>query len=215
MGYAQNGEFTFPTDCKPEIVSATDAALEASNSQSKCGFGSVYFSAADIKELMAVNRCVGLRFYIAMERADQKFADVVGVAINTNGREIGDFLEKKYHMAKALDAHFPHNFIKTNRKNAKAYVDNLTYGPSKLDPYVGYLGIDRLNSLITQVGSDGIRIYPAEYEKEGDTFRTMSFGAVKLKGKDIEDMGTDYLEGRLPCPVDCGGDGERNYLWNR
>lgn len=215
-GFGQNKHDPFPTDCEPFVVSPESASLEAKEVQGKCGFGSVFFGKKDLDELKSVKKCVGLRFYIAMERPDQRFADVIAVAINEDGKEIGDFLERKYHLAKALDAHFPHEFQKLNKSKAKGFVMNVKIGDSKLDQYAGYIGVDRLNSLLSQVGSQGIRIYPAEYVKDDKTYRTMSFGSIKLDGKDVRDMGSDYLEGRLPCPVDCGGEGdERHYLWTR
>lgn len=208
-------QWTFPTDCNPKAVSNESAAAEAITSLKVCGFGSTFFHRKDINELKDLKNCVGLRFYIASERPDQRYADVIAVAIDANGKEIGKFLERKYHLAKSLDAHFPHEFEKMNKSKAKSKVFMLMEGALKLDPYVGYIGIDRVQWLLKDTDADGIRIYHAMYEKEGKNYRTMSFGAVRVDGKQVLDLENDYLEGRLPCPVDCGGDGDKNYLWNR
>ncbi len=159
ISLAQEG-WVFPTDCEPEIITAEDAAAAAKDLIDVCGFGSVYFHEKDLEELLSVKNCAGLRFYIAMERPDQRFTDVIAVAINEKGKEIGDFLERKYHMAKALDAFYPHDFEKMGNSKAKKYVDNLINGDSKLEPYVGYLGIERIEALLATEKANGIRIYP-------------------------------------------------------
>lgn len=213
--FIANAQWTFPTDCDPTPVSNESASNEAKTSSEACGFGSVFFHRKDVEELMDLKSCVGLRFYIAAERPDQRYADVIAVAINANGKEIAKFLERKYHLAKSLDAHYPHEFEKMDKYKAKSKVFMLMQGSLKLDPYVGYIGIERIQWLLKDNDAEGIRIYPAMYEKEGKDYRTMSFGAVRLDDKQVLDLENDYLEGRLPCPVDCGGDGDKNYLWNR
>lgn len=206
---------SFPSDCQPKEIQATEAVNSATDMAETCGFGSAYFAKKDLEELMDVKGCVGIRFYIAMERTDQRHADIIGVAINTYGKEIGDFLARKYHMAKALDAFFPNDFEKMDKYKAKKNVDNLIAGNQKLTPYVSYLGVSGLGNLLNIDGAQGVRIYPSELIRDSKPYRTMSFGAVRVDGKNVVNVWDRYLQGNLPCPTDCGGNDDKYYLWNR
>lgn len=206
---------SFPEDCKPVEIDAEEARQVAVEMLPTCGFGSVYIAKRDFEELMDVKGCVGIRFYIAMERSDQRYADIIAVAINTYGKEIGDFLARKYHMAKPLDAFFPNDFEKMDRFKAKKYVENLVNGEQNLSPYVGYLGSSGIKELLKIDGAQGLRIYPAELIKDSKSYRTMALGAVRIDGKDVKDVYATYLRGNLPCPTDCGGNDEKYYLWNK
>jgi hypothetical protein len=148
-----------------------------------------------------------------MQDKNQRFADVVAVAINSKGQEIGDFLEKKYHLAKPLDDHFPSDFQKMNLSRAKKTVYNLRDGAAGFVPFAVFLGLESLNSLISTSRATGVRIYSAGNVVGGAPLRTMSFGAVSYENLLITDVGSNYLQSMLPCPVDCGGDGY--LLWNR
>ncbi|MBI1288504.1 MAG: hypothetical protein GC178_13115 [Flavobacteriales bacterium] len=178
-----------------------------------CGFSSVYIQTSDIRDLMSVKNCVGIRFYIAMEDPKQRFSDVIAVAINADGKEIGDFLERKYHLARALDAHYPDEFEKMNLSTAKKCVYNLRDGVAGYKPYATFLGNESLNALLNTANATGIRIFSSGYESDKGQLRTMSFGAVVDQNNEIKDLGGKYLQSQLPCPVDCGGD--TNLLWNR
>ena len=206
---------SFPEDCKPKEVAASEAAVVAKSMIPTCGFGGAYFAKKDLEDLMDVKGCVGVRFYIAMERTDQRYADIIAVAINAYGKEIGDFLSRKYHMAKPLDAFFPSDFQKMDRFKAQGYVNQLIEGKEKLIPYVSYLGVSGINSLLNTASAVGIRIYPSELIRDEKPYRTMSFGAVRVNGNIVEDASSFYLQGSLPCPTDCGGNDDKYYLWNR
>ena len=200
---------TFTAADNPKVVSKTLAFEATKTNLFTCGFSSVYIQSADLKELMNVKNCVGIRFYVGMQNPNQRFADVVAVAINANGKEIGDFLERKYHLAKPLDDHYPDDFEKMNLSSAKKAVYNLRDGVAGFKPFAAFLGTESLNSLINTADATGVRIYSAG----SGSVRTMSFGAVSYANKEVKDISTNYLESLLPCPVDCGGDGY--LLWNR
>jgi hypothetical protein len=202
----------FPSNDTPNKVAPAVAAAKANDQVETSGFTSAYFQKSDLNELIDVKGCVGIRFYVAMEDPKQKFADVIGVAINETGKEIGDFLSRKYHLAKPLDAHYPQEFKKMDRSNAKRCVDNLKNGVGKVEPFAGYLGTASILKLVEEGGASGIRIYAAIVTKGSTSYRTMSFGSVSVNGKLINNVGTDYLESNLPCPVDCG---DEVYLWQR
>ncbi len=200
----------FPASDSPTKLSATDAAARSVDLIEISGFGSVYFQKSDLSDLINVKNCVGIRFYVAMEDPKQRFADVIGVAINTDGKEIGNFLERKYHLAKPLDAHYPDEYKKMNRTTAKRCVDNLKTGAGQVEPYVAFLGIASIKALLAQANSTGMRIYPAQVSKDGKDIRSMAYGSVETTGKVVNDLGSDYLLSNLPCPVDCG---DEPYLW--
>lgn len=189
------------------------AIAEANLFLPTCGFSSVYIQTSDIQELLNVKKCVGIRFYVAMEDPNQRFADVIAVAINSEGKEIGDFLERKYHLARPLDAHYPDEFQKMNLSSAKKAVYNLRDGVAGIKPYATFLGIESLNTLLGTKGATGIRIYSSGFSGSKGNLRTMSFGPVLYENKEVKDIGGSYLQSLLPCPVDCGGDSY--LLWNR
>lgn len=204
---------TFQTNDTPlqkELLTVVD---EANVFLSTCGFSSVYIQSSDLRELLNVKKCVGIRFYVAMEDPNQRFADVIAVAINQDGKEIGDFLERKYHLARPLDAHYPDEFEKMNLSTAKKAVYNLRDGVAGISPYASFLSIESLNSLLATSGATGVRIYSSGFSGSNGQLRTMSFGAVKYENKEVNDLGGKYLQSQLPCPVDCGGD--TYLLWNR
>lgn len=203
---------TFPAKDAPKEKALTAVLTEAKDHLPTCGFSSVYIQASDIKELLSVKNCVGVRFYIAMEDPKQKFADVIAVAIRSDGKEIGDFLERKYHLARALDAHYPDEFKKMNVYTARKCVSNLRDGVAAFKPYAVFLGVESLNKLLNTSGATGIQIHSSGYASSGEEVRTMSIGAVAYSDKEVRDLGEKYLQSQLPCPVDCGVD---NYLlWN-
>ncbi|MCF8465021.1 MAG: hypothetical protein K9G41_09275 [Flavobacteriales bacterium] len=203
----------FTKQDNPTKLQANYVLEQAKTFLPNCGFSSAYIHASDLKELMNVKNCVGIRFYVAMADPKQRFADVIAVAVKDNGQEIGDFLERKYHLAKPLDAHFPDEFEKLNLSSAKKYVFNLRDGVLGIKPYAVFLGLESISNLLKTENATGIRIYSSGYNVDGTELRTMSFGAVKYEGKVVSDAGGDYLQSALPCPVDCGGD--PYILWNR
>ncbi|MCF8277967.1 MAG: hypothetical protein K9J17_14635 [Flavobacteriales bacterium] len=199
----------FPVKDSPRNMTPEYALEQTKTYLPTCGFSSAYIQTSDLQELMKVKNCVGIRFYVSMENPKQRFAAVIAVAIKSNGQEIGDFLERKYHLARPLDDHYPDEFVKMNLSSAKKCVYYLRDGVAGLTPYAAYLGVESINALLNTPGATGIRIYSSGY----DTLRTMAFGAVKYENKEVKDVGGNYLQSSLPCPVDCGGD--PYILWNR
>jgi hypothetical protein len=108
---------------------------------------------------------------------------------------------------------YPSYAVGLNVYEAERCVNNLSGGKSEIEPYAGYLGRDALTRLL-ESGGDGLRIYPSNVELDGRTYRSMTFGAVSSKNGSVQDISNTYLQAMNPCPIDCGGDGEMNYLWN-
>lgn len=211
--YAQDLK-TFPTNCEPTEISADQAAIESRELIQTCGFGSVFISRLDIEDLLKTEKCVGIRFYISMESGGQKYADVIAVAIDETGQEIGNNFQRTYLMVKSLDEKsYPAYARGLNVYEAERCVSNLSGGKSGLDPYVGYLGSETLRSLLEQE-CDGIRVYPSEVRIDDKTYHSMSYGAAKTSDGEILDVYDVYYQAMHPCPTDCGGDGDKNYLWN-
>lgn len=205
---------TFPTNCNPVEVSKETASSQAKGASGSCGFESAFFSTADIKDLINVPNSVGVRFYISMDSKTQQYTDVMAVAIDKNGTELkGSSSQRQYLLTKPLDVRFLYNAIGLNQYEAKKRISNLDNGSSKIQHFVSYLGKDGLEYLLKTSSCDGIRLYASELNRDGSTYRTMSYGAVQLSKSDVvNDLGENYLQAQHPCPIDCGGDG--NYLWN-
>lgn len=204
---------TFPVKDTPKQMTLETVQADALLYKESCGFTSVFIQSSDLRELLAVKNCVGVRFYIAMEDPKQRFADVIAVAINGDGKEIGDFLERKYHLAKALDAHYPDEFQKMNLAAAKKAVADLQNGVAGYAPFAAFLSRESLNALLNTANASGVRVFASGFQSGSEALRTMSFGAVLYENKEVKDLGVGYLQSKLPCPVDCGGDSY--LLWNR
>lgn len=195
-------------------ISADQAASESVELVQSCGFGSAFISRLDIEDLLKTEKCVGIRFYISMETGDQKYADVLAVAIDENGQEIGNSFQRTYLMVKSLDEKsYPANARGLNIYEAERCVSNLSDGKSGLDPYVGYLGSETLSNLLKQ-DCDGIRVYPSDVKIDGKTYHSMAYGAAKSYDGKVSDATDVYYRAMHPCPIECGGDGDKNYLWN-
>lgn len=199
----------YSPDITPKTIENSEALKRTKAALSVCGFVSAYFQKSDLLDLMDVKNCVGIRFYIAMQDPMQRYSDVIAVAVNENGKEIGNFLERKYHLAKSLDAHYPDEYSKMNRSTAKRYVSNLNEF-SKLEPFAVFMGMENLNQLLSAAECSGIRIYSGTMDGTVGSTRTMLYGSTKVEGRLVKDVGLSYSISHLPCPVDCGDD---PYLW--
>lgn len=207
---AQNAIYS--TNIQPKQIESSEALKQTKAAFSVCGFVSAYFQKSDLMELMDVKNCVGIRFYTSMEDPQQRYADIIGVAVDRYGKEIGNFLERKYHLAKSLDAHYPHEYTKMNKSRAKKCVKNLNESVAKIESYSAFMGIDNLNQLLDNNGCTGVRIYAGTMDGTTSSNRTMHFGAAKVEGKLVKDAASKYVISNLPCPVDCGDD---PYLWEK
>lgn len=205
---------TFPTDCNPVEVSSESVAEQAKSLASTCGFESAYFSVNDIKDLLSISGCVGVRFYVSMESKSQKYTDVMAVSINKNGTELkGSNSQRQYLMTKPMEVQFLYNAIGMNQYEAKNDVSNLDNSGSKINHFVSYIGKDGLDKLLMSSGCDGIRVYPSEVTLDGASYLSMAYGSVGFSKNDLTNLEDVYLQSQHPCPIDCGGDGDKNYLW--
>lgn len=211
-GYSQT--FTkFPTDCNPKSVDASTIAKDAKSLLSTTGFQNIYFSKADIEDLMT-EASVGVRFYICKAASDQPYADVMAVSIDASGNELkGKNVNRQYLYTMDVNTRFLYNALGVNSAIATSRVANLKSGTPKVDYYTSYLGKETLKILINTQGADGVRIFPATTEVDGQNYRTMGFGAVKVAKGSINDLSNTYLLATHPCPVQCGGSGGQ-YLWD-
>lgn len=207
---------TFSTDSRPTEVNAVAAKQEGSALIEACRFGSAYFSKVDLAELINISGAVGVRFYISKERKDQSFVDVLAVAVDKNGSELqGQSFQRQYLMVKALDKSYPTYAKGLNKFEAEQQAKNVENSEAATSPFVAYLGKSDLETLINGSSCDGIRIFPAELFVERSSYRTMSFGSVNYLKGDLQDANDVYLKSALPCPIMCGGDGDKVYLWNK
>ncbi|MFM1876355.1 MAG: hypothetical protein RL266_2092 [Bacteroidota bacterium] len=207
---------TFSTESKPTEVNAEAAKQEGSALGESCRFGSAYFSKVDLAELINIPGAVGVRFYISKEKKDQSYVDLLAVAVDKNGNELqGQSFQRQYLMVKALDKSYPTYAKGLNKFEAEQQTKNVKNGEASTLPFVAYMGISDLETLIKGSSCDGIRIFPAELDVEGSSYRTMSFGTVTYLKGDLQDASDVYLESALPCPIMCGGDGDKVYLWNK
>lgn len=209
---AQNYK-TFTANCEPTEISSDEASTNARSLTSTCGFSSAYMNRYDIQDLLKIDQCVGVRFYISKEKTDQSYADVTAVAINEQGNELKSDFQRTYLMVRDLTKSYPSYAIGLNVYQAERCVNNLSSGKSGIEPYTGYLGRDALTQLL-ESGGDGLRIYPSNVELDGRMYRSMTFGAVSARDGSVRDVSGTYLQAMHPCPIDCGGDGEMNYLWS-
>lgn len=198
----------------PEMVKAADAAVEARENLPTSGFSAAYFAKEDLLELMKPNKAVGIRFYIAMDEPKQRFSDVLAVAVDVTGKEVAQFLERKYRIVKALDAHYPDEVQWMNRSNAKRCINNIMNGNSGYEVHAAYLSISSLTGLFNMQGATGIKVASSKYQHtDGRPYQSMSFAPAMIRDNDVSEIpGNDFLKSKLPCPVECG---DEIYLWDR
>lgn len=203
----------FPTNCEPQSVDVAAVAKDAKSLLGTAGFENVYFSKADIQDLITESS-VGIRFYVCKATKNQSYADVMAVSINADGNELKTKnANRQYLFTMDVNTRFLYNALGVNSAIASSRVANLESGSPKIDYYTSYLGNETLKTLINTEGADGIRIYPANIEIDKETYRTMCFGSVKVNQGTISNLSNTYLLATHPCPVQCGGSGGQ-YLWS-
>lgn len=206
---------SFPLESKPTEVTATSAEQKGAELKDACGFTGVFFSKADMYELISTPNSVGVRFYISKGTKDQQYTDVMAVSIDKDGNEIGQSFQRQYLVAKALDVSYPNYAKGLNKYEAEAQCKNAISGKSAVQPFTSYIGNEDLANMMSVDGCNGVRIYASEVTVEGASYRTMAFGSVNNNKGVLNNVSDVYMESQMPCPIQCGGGGDKAYLWNR
>ena len=194
-----------PKGYEPVMMNSQDAKSEASAQSSSCGYSSGFFGKSDIENLMGVNNCVGIRIYNAKVSSSQANCDIVAVAVDENGKEIGPTMGKKYLHATSFDNDAGCASTKLSKSNAKSYVSNVANSGS-IEYQKVFFSKATINERLAVRESTGINVIPGSLQGE----KTMMISAAKLDGGKLTDLGDTYMKSKLPCPTDCGDTG--NYL---
>ncbi|TNF28316.1 MAG: hypothetical protein EP314_03975 [Bacteroidetes bacterium] len=193
-----------PKGSEPVSVRKSDAIAEASSLSGACGYSRAYLSTADLQGLLNTSSAVGLRIYNAKETADQKNCDIVTVAVDANGKEVGPVFGNKYLHAESYDVNTSCPSSKISKTKASGCVS--TVANSNLNYQKVFFSRSLLETRFRIDGSTGITIIPGEING-GSTMMVM---AAKLDNGTIVELEDSYLKSQLPCPTDCGDSG--NYL---
>lgn len=193
-----------PKGSEPMVMKVSDALAEAASVSSSCGYTRAYISSADIQNLMSLKDAVGIRIYNAKETSGQRYCDIVAVAVNNAGKEIGPQIGNKYLHAESHDASNSCTSKRISKSKAQGCVN--TVATSDLIDQKVFFSRSMLSDRIKVQNATGISILPGQLP-EGST---MMVAAAKLENGKLTELEDNYLKSRLPCPTDCGDSG--NYL---
>lgn len=200
-------KYTSPEEAQyaPISVRASDAKQEASALSTVCGYTSSFFSKQAIEDLMSHRTCIGVRIYNAKSDQSQAMCDMVAVAVDENGKEVGPALGKKYLHARSFDNDSNCPSSKVSKSNARNYVSNVA-NTSALEYQKVFFSKALIETLLTVPEATGITVIPGNLNGQ----KTMMASAAKLDKGKVVDLGGSYMKSKLPCPYDCGDTG--NYL---
>lgn len=193
-----------PSESAPLLVNKNDALNEASDVSGECGYSRAYISSKDLQSLLSTSGAVGIRLYNGKETSEQGNCDVVAVAVDANGKEIGPAVGNKYLQAQSYDENNSCTARKVSKSTATTCVSNVAN--SSLKGQKVFFSKAMLDERLKTSGATGITILPGQIDDES----TMMVMAAKLESSKITELEDDYLKSRLPCPTDCGDSG--NYL---
>lgn len=187
---------------EPISIKKSEAITEAAEVSGTCGYNRAYISSADLQALLSVDGAVGIRIYNAMESSEQKNCDIVAVAVDAEGNEIG--AEKNYLLAKSYDENTSCAASTVSRDHAQRSVE--TVAESKLKYQKVFFSKAVLEERLNVNKATGITIIPGSI----NGVSTMMIMAATLADGKISELESNYLKSQLPCPTDCGDSG--NYL---
>ncbi|MBI1288503.1 MAG: hypothetical protein GC178_13110 [Flavobacteriales bacterium] len=193
-----------PRGSEPISVKKADAIAEAESVSDACGYNRAFISSDDLTNLLSPSAAVGVRIYNAKESSDQANCDIITVAVDANGKEIGPALTNKYLHAESYDENNSCSAKKISKSKATGCVSNVAN--SKLNYQKVFFSKSVLQNQLKVSGATGITIIPGQISGGS----TMMIMAAKLENGKITELETDYLKSQLPCPTDCGDSG--NYL---
>ncbi|MCF8277968.1 MAG: hypothetical protein K9J17_14640 [Flavobacteriales bacterium] len=191
-----------PTEQSPIQVKKSDAISEATSVSKTCGYNQAYISIKDLEALLSPSSCVGIRIYNAKESSDQQNSDIIAVAVDQNGKEIGS--TSKYLNAKSYDENQSCPSRRIGKSKAVGCVKNITN--SSLNYQKVFFSKAVLKERISVSGMTGIMVIPGELSGGS----TMMICAAALDGGKLTALEANFLKSQLPCPTDCGDSG--NYL---
>jgi len=207
--------FSNPETNSPISISVDESDAQAMDNIGWCGFSAAYFHKGDVEALLSTSKCVGVRVYNAKEGVGQSYADLIMVAIDKDGNEIG--ASPNYVLSKALDVNGNLASNKVTNKYSKTCVSNLDVSNSFV-VYTSYFSKTTVSGLLTQSNCTGVKIKPADeqFTVNGTTevYRTMSIGAANVNNSKLTELGSSYQKSAEPCPTACGTSGGK-YLWER
>ena len=198
--FAQSFKYTSPesAEFKPVEVKTNDALNQAQTLGEICGYTKAYFSKDELQALLKLSGCVGLRIYNAKESDKQTNCDVIAVAINSSGKEIGPVFGNKYLHAKSYDENTSCTSKKLSQSKARDFV--IKVANSQLEYQKVFFSKDLIDKRLNTEGSAGVAIIPG---KNGSQTTILTTGANLVKGK-ISEVEAKYYKSQLPCPTHCG-----------
>lgn len=199
-----------PSSHAPVSVPEAEIEEEVSINYGICGFSGVYFKKEDINNLLKETGCVGVRFYNGKEETSQYFSDVLAVAIDANGKELG--ANPNYVLSRALDLNGALVTTNVTKSHAKSCVSNLDLSNSFVR-YTSYFSKSSLNEALNPKSATGLKVVPGHRVFTTSTnteqvCRTMSIVPVMIDQNKLKNLSGTYLKGLEPCPVSCGDTGE-------
>lgn len=184
---------------EPVPVELSKAKTEASSVAGVCGYSSAFYTRSDIQYLMDLSQCVGIRIYNGKDDAKQTYCEVIAVAVDENGKEIGHFAVNKYMHVQPFDSDQNCTAKKVSKSFAKGCVQVVAD-----DKVLNYQKVFFSKAFVDQrlaiSNSTGIAVIPGT----DSTNSSMMMAAAKLEDGKITEMEENYFRSQLPCPVDCG-----------
>lgn len=193
-----------PKGSAPLSVDKADALSEASAAGETCGYNRAFIASTELQSLLSTSGAVGVRFYNAKEDANQRNCDIITVAVDANGKEIGPSLGNKYLHAESYDQNTECSTRKVTKSKATDCVS--TVANSNLNFQKVFFSKSVLEERLKVGNATGITIIPGEVSGAS----TMMIMAANLDKGSINELESSYLKSQLPCPTDCGDSG--NYL---
>lgn len=193
-----------PKGSEPLTIKKNDAELEASSLSGTCGYSRAFLQSSELQSLLATSGAVGVRIYNSKEDAEQRNCDIIAVAVDANGKEIGSALTNKYLQAESYDKNTECSSKKLTKSKAATCVS--TVANSNLNSQKVFFSKSVLEERLKIGNATGITVIPGEISGAS----TMMIMAANLDKGTINELEDTYLKSRLPCPTDCGDSG--NYL---
>jgi len=192
-----------PNGFEPVYIEFEEATSEAQANTKLAGFSEVYFSGAEINEILKDSTAVGIRFYNAYE-PDLKDFTIVAVAIKEDGSEISSGASQKYLISTISDKTESHwkGYARTCVELCRDHKD--------MKHYAAFFSKSVIEDMLKESG-DGIKLIPASRkfelkDKSVKTYNTMMAVGASISKGSIQVAGTAYRKSLEPCPYHCPTD---------
>ncbi|MCF8465022.1 MAG: hypothetical protein K9G41_09280 [Flavobacteriales bacterium] len=185
-------------------VKKEEAIAEASEMSKACGYSHAYISTEDLFALTNISKSVGIRVYNSKESIEQSSCDVIVVAVDAEGKEIGSGLNSKYVQIQSPEINKSCPSRRISKSKASGCVSNTI--KTDLTYQKVFFSNESLMARIKIPGATGIKLIPGKFAAGS----TMMIVAAKLESGSLIELEANYLKSQLPCPTDCGDSG--NYL---